>query len=234
MSSKRATWVLSLLVKVHVRLMLSQLRAPRYTLTRLMNTYSYCCTCCRMQSIFAETCCASCARASSHTPLQSQNQAAALAILPRMSLNVPSCCSVVITLCSTSIEVFGFERPCRLVVTCVHFESLRHNVDYRVYTVMSAIPLQHLFAALDDRDSARCIHRLSSSMTAIDAARSLQNTGDWQLALQQCELVLQQHPNRVEHQLIALRCLQKLGQLHLMSRYATAVLPRQTPTSNSF
>lgn len=42
-----------------------------------------------------------------------------------------------------------------------------------VHMVMSAIPLQHLFATLDDRDSAKCIHRLSSSMTAVDAARSL-------------------------------------------------------------
>lgn len=90
--------------------------------------------------------------------------------------------------------------------------------------VIQELPLQRIFAALDDRDSARSIHCLSRGLQPKDAAFSHENTGDWKLALQNCELVLQHDPGSIPHQLTSLRCMKQLGQLHTMSRCAEALL----------
>lgn len=106
----------------------------------------------------------------------------------------------------------------------------------RVAEAMQRVPLQRIFAALDDRDSARSIHRFSHGLKPAEAAFSFENNGDWQFALQNCELVLQHEPNSVAHQFTSLRCMRQLGQLHLMSRYAEALLEQarhQPPTSSS-
>ncbi|CBH18527.1 phosphatidylinositol 3-related kinase, putative [Trypanosoma brucei gambiense DAL972] len=89
--------------------------------------------------------------------------------------------------------------------------------------VGKGISLQRIFAALNDRDSSRSLHRMQDHNPE-DAAFSHENNGEWVQALQACELVLQQRPQSINHQFTALRCMQQLGQLHLMSRYSQALL----------
>ncbi|ESL05845.1 phosphatidylinositol kinase related ATR [Trypanosoma rangeli SC58] len=93
-----------------------------------------------------------------------------------------------------------------------------------VHDVMKQnISLQCIFAALGDRDSSRSLHRTQVHQPE-DSAFSYENNGEWSLALQASELVLQHQPNSINHQFTLLRCMQQLGQLHLMSRYSQALL----------
>ncbi|PWV18739.1 putative phosphatidylinositol 3-related kinase [Trypanosoma cruzi] len=92
------------------------------------------------------------------------------------------------------------------------------------------ISLQRIFATLGDRDSSRSLHRTQEHQLE-DAAFSYENNGEWSLALQASELVLQQRPNSINHQFTALRCMQQLGQLHLMSRYSQALLLQSSRVS---
>ncbi|KEG15372.1 phosphatidylinositol 3-related kinase [Trypanosoma grayi] len=113
-----------------------------------------------------------------------------------------------------------------------NMRALRYIEGQRYLPTVSVViqenlPLQHIFAALGDRDSSRSLHR-TQELQPEDAAFSYENNGEWNLALQACELVLQQRPNSVTHQLTALHCMQQLGQLHLMSRYSQALLVQST------
>ncbi|ORC88335.1 phosphatidylinositol 3-related kinase [Trypanosoma theileri] len=97
--------------------------------------------------------------------------------------------------------------------------------------IQNNVSLQSIFAALGDRDSSRSLHRTCEHQPE-DTAFSHENNGEWSLALQSCELVLQRSPNSCSHQFTALRCMQQLGQLHLMSRYSQALLTHYSPSSN--
>ncbi|CAD2216289.1 hypothetical protein AGDE_13450 [Angomonas deanei] len=92
--------------------------------------------------------------------------------------------------------------------------------------VIRKVPLQRIFAALGDRDSSKTVHHMTHDLPPEEAVFSFENNGEWHLALQNCELVLQHMPNSVPHQLTSLRCMRQLGQLHLMSRYSQALLNR--------
>ncbi|KAG8348487.1 FAT domain [Trypanosoma vivax] len=94
----------------------------------------------------------------------------------------------------------------------------------------SEVCLQYIFAALNDRDSSRSLHRAQSHRPE-DAAFSHENNGEWAQALQACELVLQKQPQSANHQFAALRCMQRLGQFHLMSRYSRALLSQLSSSS---
>ncbi|CCW70628.1 unnamed protein product [Phytomonas sp. Hart1] len=132
------------------------------------------------------------------------------------------------------IAVGGFLRALRAV------ESPRRLP--KLVDVVAAIPLQRVFAALGDRDSARSLHRLAHHLPASEVAFSLENSGDWLLAMQNCELVLQHEPWSIPHQFTLLRCMRHLGQLHLMARYAEASIRQNeqlnthltNPSSSSF
>ncbi|RNF23811.1 putative phosphatidylinositol 3-related kinase [Trypanosoma conorhini] len=103
-----------------------------------------------------------------------------------------------------------------------HIESQQYLPS--VHEVLNQdISLQRIFAALGDRDSSRSLHRTQVHQPE-DSAFSYENNGEWGLALQASELVLQHQPNSINHQFTLLRCMQQLGQLHLMSRYSQALL----------
>ena len=95
-----------------------------------------------------------------------------------------------------------------------------------VATVQRHGYLQKLFAELQDCESAQAVH----NHTFFDEgdwgrrALSLEKNGQWALALQACEIHLQIYPRSSPHQACALRCLQHLGQLHLMAHYAKSLL----------
>ncbi|CAJ1033889.1 FAT domain/Phosphatidylinositol 3- and 4-kinase/FATC domain containing protein, putative [Leishmania shawi] len=91
-------------------------------------------------------------------------------------------------------------------------------------SVIDAVPLQRIFAALNDRESSRSIHRASPGLSLEDTAFSFENNGDWLSALGSSELVLQHRPHSGQHQLTALHCMNELGELYMTSRYAASLL----------
>ncbi|KAG5496207.1 hypothetical protein JKF63_02508 [Porcisia hertigi] len=109
-----------------------------------------------------------------------------------------------------------------------HIRALRSVESQRripgLASVVSAVPLQRIFAALNDRESARTIHRTSPGLSPEDTAFSFENNGDWLSALGCSELVLQHRPDSGQHQLTALHCMNELGELYMISRYAASLL----------
>ena len=89
------------------------------------------------------------------------------------------------------------------------------------------VDVQSVFAQLDDFDSVKCLHKHLPSEDWARQALSYELSGEWEQALQCCEIILQHTPSSVDHQRCALRCLQQLGQLDLMLRF----VPMQTPST---
>ncbi|CBZ36883.1 phosphatidylinositol 3-related kinase, putative [Leishmania donovani] len=109
-----------------------------------------------------------------------------------------------------------------------HIRALRSVESQRripgLASVIAAVPLQRIFAALKDRESSRSIHRASPGLSLEDTAFSFENNGDWLSALGSSELVLQHRPHSGQHQLTALHCMNELGELYMTSRYAASLL----------
>jgi hypothetical protein len=114
-----------------------------------------------------------------------------------------------------------------------HIRALRSVEGQRripnLATVIGAVPLQRIFAALGDRESSRSIHRASPGLSLEDTAFSFENNGDWLAALGSSELVLQHCPFSGQHQLTALHCMNELGELYMTSRYASSLLAAASP-----
>ncbi|GET91480.1 phosphatidylinositol 3-related kinase, putative [Leishmania tarentolae] len=109
-----------------------------------------------------------------------------------------------------------------------HIRALRSVESQRripgLASVIAAVPLQRIFAALNDRESSRSIHRATPGLSLEETAFSFENNGDWLSALGSCELVLQHRPESGQHQLTALHCMNELGELYMTSRYAASLL----------
>ncbi|KAH9578752.1 UME domain [Trypanosoma melophagium] len=129
---------------------------------------------------------------------------------------------------TTKVKVAVAIRSNMRALRCIESQRYLPSVSD---IMQNNVSLQSIFAALGDRDSSRSLHRTGERQPE-DAAFSHENNGEWSLALQSCELVLQRRPNSCSHQFTALRCMQQLGQLHLMSRYSQALLTHYSPSSN--
>ncbi|KAK7199752.1 phosphatidylinositol 3-related kinase [Novymonas esmeraldas] len=139
-------------------------------------------------------------------------------------------------LCMRLVEMYGnflgsipWSLRCRAALRVgSHIRALRSVECQRrlpaLTSVIAAVPLQRIFAALNDRESARAIHRASPGLTPEDTAFSFENNGDWLAALASSELVLQHRPHSAQHQLTALHCMNELGELYMTSRYAASLL----------
>ncbi|KAL7700024.1 phosphatidylinositol 3-related kinase [Lotmaria passim] len=121
--------------------------------------------------------------------------------------------------CRAALRIGSHVRALRSV------EGQRRIPD--LAAVIQSVPLQRIFAALDDRESSRSIHRASPGLSLEDTAFSLENNGDWLAALSSSELVLQHRPSSGQHQLTALHCMNELGELYMTSRYAASLLASQ-------
>ncbi|KAG5495450.1 hypothetical protein GH5_03111 [Leishmania sp. Ghana 2012 LV757] len=140
------------------------------------------------------------------------------------------------SLCIRLAEVYGdflrgipWSLRCRAALRIgSHIRALRSVESQRripgLASVIAAVPLQRIFAALNDRESSRSIHRASPGLSLEDTAFSFENNGDWLSALGSSELVLQHRPHSGQHQLTALHCMNELGELYMTSRYAASLL----------
>ncbi|KAG5470547.1 hypothetical protein LSCM1_01791 [Leishmania martiniquensis] len=140
------------------------------------------------------------------------------------------------SLCIRLAEVYGdflrgipWSLRCRAALRIgSHIRALRSVESQRripgLASVIAAVPLQRIFAALNDRESSRSIHRASPGLSLEETAFSFENNGDWLSALGSSELVLQHRPHSGQHQLTALHCMNELGELYMTSRYAASLL----------
>jgi hypothetical protein len=102
-------------------------------------------------------------------------------------------------------------------------------------TIQRTPNLQKLFSELQDVESAQAVHNNTTFPEGDWGSRAIshERNGEWQLALQACEVHLQAFPASAAHQVCALRCLQHLGQLHLMAHFAKSLLSSSTVSSSS-
>lgn len=90
--------------------------------------------------------------------------------------------------------------------------------------------LQKLLCELGDREGSVCVSKIRSSRQAAatcDDPESYELDNRWDKAKQAAERRLQHNPYSLPDQLCVLRCLRRMGELHLLSRYAVNCLEQQ-------
>lgn len=132
-------------------------------------------------------------------------------------------CTTFLARISTSIKVnaaLSINSPLR----ALRFQESERYLPPLESIIVQTPKMQDIFAGLQDRPSAIAVHNHTPQQDWGERAIWHERNGQWTMALQACEIHLQQEPCSIEHQLCTLRCLQHLGQLHLMAHYAKSLL----------